>query len=447
MRSVRDSLRAGRLVLAAGVLLAALAAGCGGGGGSGTGGGGGSQATAVDASTCSSMVGKGQYLITSDLPLQGASRLQTTQMVDAVKLVLEQHNYKAGKYTLAYQSCDDSTAQLGKWNSATCSSNAKAYANDKSVIGVLGTFNSGCAEIIIPVLNQAPGGSVAMVSPANTWPGLTQKGPGTGAGEPDKYYPTGKRNYARVVAADNFQGPADALLAQQLGVKSVYILNDKEAYGLGVANYFKTAAQKLGIKIAGFAAWDPKASNYQPLMQQIGSTKPDAIFLGGLICENGGQLIKDKVSVLGANDGKVKLIAPDGFTTQATITGAGSAGAQNAEGMYLSVAGVPADQLKGAGSEFISSFKSKAGVSSVEPYTAYAAQAAEVLIQAIEKSDGTRASVAQNLYNLQITDGILGDFSIDENGDTDQGSMTINIVKSGAMQTFKVLTPPANLVG
>ena len=116
---------------------------------------------------------------------------------------------------------------------------------------MIGTFNSGCAEIEIPVLNRAPNGPIAMVSPANTYVGLTHGGPGTVAGEPGKYYPTGKRNYARVVAADDYQGAADALLAQSLGVKKVFILNDKEAYGLGVATNFRNAAKKLGIKIVG----------------------------------------------------------------------------------------------------------------------------------------------------------------------------------------------------
>ncbi len=137
-------------------------------------------------------------------------------------------------------------------------------------------------------------------------------------------------------------------------MKSVYILNDKQAYGLGVATYFKDAAQKLGIKIAGFAAYNTKTgTNYQALMQQIGATHPDAIFIGGLICENGGQVIKDKVAVLGPNTGKVKLILPDGFTTQSTID---EAGAKNAEGLYASVAGVPPDQLTGAGATFVSDF-------------------------------------------------------------------------------------------
>ena len=112
--------------------------------------------------------GDPDYLIVSDLPLQGASRTQTLQIANAIRYELKKANYKAGDYNIGYQSCDDATAQAGKWDSGKCSQNANAYAANDKVIGIIGTFNSGCAAIIIPVVNQAPDGGIAMVSPANT---------------------------------------------------------------------------------------------------------------------------------------------------------------------------------------------------------------------------------------------------------------------------------------
>jgi branched-chain amino acid transport system substrate-binding protein len=406
--------------------LALIAAGCGGDDDEEAGGGaaeteqaaGAGEVQALPASSCTGLEYKGEgepdVLIASDLPMQGASRKQTVQMVKAIRFILDQRNWKAGDTNVAYQVCDDSTAQAGKWDSGKCSQNAQAYASNEAVVGVIGTFNSGCAAIIIPVLNQAPGGGVAMVSPANTYVCLTEGGPGCEDTEPDKYYPGGNRNYARVVAHDAFQGAAMAEFAQKQGIKSVYILNDKEAYGLGVATNFRNAAEKVGIRVTGFSAWDPKASSYEALMRQIGRTNPDAIFLGGLIDENGGQVIKDKVAVLGPNTGKVKLLAPDGFTAQATIDESGVA---NARGMFMSVAGVPTEELTGAGKEFIEAFQQELGEEPVDPYAAYAAQAAVVMLDAIERSDGSRSGVLEEMFKAKVENGILGSFEINENGD------------------------------
>jgi len=421
-------------------VLALLAAGCGGGGGGGKGG----NVQALPASSCSDIYYEGDgdpdYIIASDLPLQGSGRTQTVQMTEAIKFVLKQHDFKAGDYKIGYQSCDDATAQQGKWASEKCSANANAYAQNKGVIGVIGTFNSGCAEIIIPVLNRAPDGPVAMVSPANTYVGLTHGGAGTAAGEPDKYYPTGTRNYIRLVAADDFQGAADAVLTQQLGKKNVYILNDKEAYGQGVAQNYRNAATQLGIGIAGFTAWNGKASSYTGLATRIKQSGADAVFLGGLICENGGKVIKDLRSVLGTG---VTILSPDGFTPiSAVVDGAGKA----AEGQYVSVAGQPNENLGPTGKKFVQDFGATQAGGQVDPYSAYAAQSAEVLLTAIENSDGTRADVAAKLFETKVTDGILGDFQINENGDTNSNPVTMYLIKGGKQTTYKVITPPENLV-
>ena len=396
-------------------------------------------ATPLPASSCSAIQNpNGQYLIASDLPLQGSGRTQTIQMTKAIAYILKQNNWKAGKYSVAYQSCDDSTAQAGKWDSGKCSTNANAYAQDSSVAGVIGTFNSGCAEIIVPVLNRAPNGPVAMVSPANTYVGLTHTGPGTVAGEPGKYYPTGKRNYARVVAADDYQGAADALLTQSLGVKKVFILNDKEAYGLGVATNYKNAATKLGIKTVGFTAWDGKASSYQALAVKIKASGATGVFVGGLICENGGKLIKDIRAGVPAS---VKIMLPDGFTpASATIKEAGSA----AQGATISVAGLPNSALKGAGKTFVSSFTKAVGVP--DPYSVYAAQATLVVLQALAQSNGTRADVAKQLFKVDLKNSILGNVSFNANGDVTSNPVTIYKVSGNTAPTYKVITPPKSLV-
>jgi branched-chain amino acid transport system substrate-binding protein len=210
-----------------------------------------------------------------------------------------------------------------------------------------------------------------------------------------------------------------AEFAQKQGVKKVYILNDKEAYGLGVATTFRKAAEHLGIEVTGFDAWDPKASSYEALFKKIQGTGADAVFLGGLIDENGAQVIKDKVAVLGPNDGDVKLFAPDGFTTQATIDESGGAAA----GMYMSVAGVPIDEFTGTAKDFVDELLAgPLSGKAIDPYAVYGGESAKILLDAIADSDGSRTDVIAKMFATEVQDGLLGTYSFNENGDPTNAS-------------------------
>jgi branched-chain amino acid transport system substrate-binding protein len=440
---VKKRLWLGALISVIGVL-AIVAAGCGGGDDDGGGGGSASgDAQPLPSATCSELEfgleGTPDFVVASDLPLQGAGRAQTIQMKEAIKFVFEQRGWKAGDHFVGYQSCDDATAQTGGWDSARCSSNANNYAGNETVIGVIGTFNSGCAKLVIPILNRASDGPVGMISPANTYPGLTVGGPGTESGEPDVYYPTGDRNYARVVWTDAFQGAADAQLTQQLKLKNVYILNDAQTYGIGVATLYRRGLEKLGIKVAGFEKWDAKATSYEAIGSRIKSSGADGIFLGGIVCNNGGKLIKDLRAAVGPN---VTIIGPDGFTPfSAVIDGAGAAAA---EGMYISAPGIPTEELAGTGAKFVEDFGQQAGA--VDPYSAYAAQAAEIMLDAIAESDGTRADVADKLFPREVKNSILGTFELDDNGDTTLGTVTINKIEDGKTSIDQTITPELSFV-
>jgi len=389
--------------------------------------------------TCSKPFGTGDYVIASDLPLQGALRPLSVQIVQAIQLELKQQNYSIGGKTVQYVSCDDSTAAKGSWDPQTCTNNANAYKTVNNLLGVIGTFNSGCAEIEAPILNRAPGGGIAMVSPANTYVGLTK--PTGVAGEPQKYFPTGKRNYARVAVPDNFQGAADAQFLKGKGIKSVYVLNDGEAYGLGIANNFANACKALGITVLGNDKWDASQPNYQSLFQGIASKNPQAVFLGGIISNNGGQLIKDKVAVLGDNS-KVLLLGPDGFNTSSTPQDAGSA----ANGMYVTIGGSDPNKLSNAsGKKFVTAFKAAYHVKTLQAYTAYGAEAFEVLSNAIAKSNGSRPSITQHLFNQSFPDGIIGSFKIDSSGDPSLGGVTVDQIVGKNINPLVVVLPPTAL--
>jgi branched-chain amino acid transport system substrate-binding protein len=411
LRKVRRGVRLA--VLAA--VTALLVIGCGGGGGQGGSGGGGGG-------------GGGQTVkIVSDLPLQGANRAQTTTMVNAIEMAIEERGGKAGDVGIEYESLDDATAQAGQWDEAKCAENAQTAAQDEEVVGWIGPFNSGCAAVEIPILNEA---GLGMISPANTYIGLTK--PGGEPDEPEKYYPTGERNYTRVIVADDEQGQAGALLMEEEGVESVYILDDKETYGKGLADQTQKSAEELGIQVVGREGIDGSAANYRSLMNKIARVDPDAIYFGGIIENNAGQLIKDKVGAGMSND-DVLFIGPDGIFVDTFISQAGNA----AEGAYITFGGLPESELTAKGQQFVQDYESQHD-DAVQPYTAYAYEAANVMLDAIERAskegEVTREAVLQQIFATEDFDGVLGTWSFDEDGDTSLTELSVQQVENGQFE-------------
>ncbi|HEX5608799.1 MAG TPA: branched-chain amino acid ABC transporter substrate-binding protein [Solirubrobacterales bacterium] len=398
--------------------------------------------TAVDSPACGPLQyggsGVPQALIVSDLPLQGDSRQRSQQMNDAVRLVLEGAGWRAGGRNVAFQACDDSEADTGLWSKAQCKSNAKAYAGNPAVLGVVGTYNSGCAEVMIPILGNAPGGGLAMVSPGNTLICLTQPSPSCSRNEPESLYPT-LHNYARVVPNDAYQGAGLASFAKSHGIKRAFVLYaGGDPTSLGQAKTFRGAARKVGIQILGFRSWNPNASSYRGLMMTARERSPDAVLLAGLTESNGARLIKDKVAVLGPNSG-VKLLAPDGFAQQSTIDLAGSA----SRGMFASVPGLVPEDLKGPGKKLVSELQKEIG-GPVELYAPYAGQAASVLLGAIAAS-GERTGVIKAVRQTKVQNGITGSFEILPSGDPSVGPITVSVAKS-SFRPFQVVRPGPGLV-
>ncbi|HEX2728322.1 MAG TPA: branched-chain amino acid ABC transporter substrate-binding protein, partial [Rubrobacteraceae bacterium] len=401
-----------------GVASALLIAGCGGGSGSGDSGGGGGESVKI----------------VSDLPLQGANRAQTTTMVNSIKLALEERKGKAGDIEVEYESLDDATAQSGQWDEAKCAENAQSAAQDESIVGWIGPFNSGCAAVEIPILNKA---GLGMISPANTYIGLTK--PGGESDEPDKYYPSGERNYTRVIVADDKQGAAGAALMEEEGLQTVYILDDKETYGKGLADQFQKAAENAGIEVIGREGIDGSASNYRSLMNKISQEQPDAIYFGGIIENNAAQILKDKVGA-GMSNEDVAFIGPDGIFVDSLIEQAGDA----SEGIYVTFGGLPQSELSAKGKEFVKNYESKYD-DTIQPYTAYAYEAANVMLDAIERAAEEaggapdRAAVLKEIQATKDFEGALGTWSFDKDGDTTLTELSVQKVEGGKFKLDRVL--------
>jgi branched-chain amino acid transport system substrate-binding protein len=290
-----------------------------------------------------------------------------------------------------------------------------------------------------------------MVSPLNSFTGLTRAGPGIDPALPDALYPSGERSYLRVFPTDDLQGAALALLARERGHDAVFVLDDGEpGYGVLMAGGFATAAGRLGLRVAGRATWDARARDYRALARRVAASGADAVFVGGLLDTNAGRVIRDLRSTLGPD---ADIMGPDGLTPLPILAEqAGDA----ARGVLVSFAGLVMEGLPPEGAAFAERFAVTQEGLAVEPSAVYAAQATEVVLDALARSDGTRASLLEALFATRIRDGLLGDFGFTPAGDITEspvsvlrvgdgrGSRRVASIEGGELE--RVMRPPARLV-
>lgn len=370
--------------------------------------------------------------IVSSLPMTGSALGQTQTIVNAICMALEERGYKAGNLNVRYEMLDDATPAKGSWDEGKEAENANRAANDPDVVAYIGTFNSGAAKVSIPILNRA---NVVMVSPANTYPGLTKPGKGE-PNEPDVYYPTGKRNYARVVPADDLQGAVGAKWAKELGAQRVYVLDDSELYGRGLALVFHQEAKRRGLEVFPPDkpdSIDPKASDYRSLALRVRQTNPDLVYYGGITQNNAGKLWQDLRATLGRN---VKLMGPDGITEQAFLDAAGEAALDT----YLTFGGVPVKHYQGRALEWLKRYRDKYR-SDPEVYAIYGYEAASVVLDGIARAGRKdREAVRAAVMGTRDFDGVLGRWSFDANGDTTLTTVSVSQVKGLKMDQVEFIT-------
>jgi branched-chain amino acid transport system substrate-binding protein len=373
--------------------------------------------------------------IYSSLPLQGAQRPQTTDLVKGIELALQQAGNKAGDFTIKYESLDDSTAQAGAWTPEQTQANASRAAQDESAAAYIGEFNSGASAISIPVLNEA---GVPQISPANTAVGLTSDEPGANPGEPEKYYPSGERTYARIVPKDTIQGAALATLMKQEGCTKAQMANDKEVYGAGLAKNIQSAADAQGLDIISNEAIDKNAPNYRSLAAKAKGAGADCFIYSGITANNAVQLYKDFSAALPA----AKLYGPDGVAETGFIDPkSGGIPADVASKVKVTVATLDPDQYPPAGQEFFDQFEREYDDPSPNPYAIYGYEAMRLALDAIERSGtGEKADILSALHETKDRESVLGKYSIDENGDTTLTDYGVYSVKDGELvfdQTIK----------
>ena len=374
----------------------------------------------------------------SSLPMQGASSAQTIPLVNGIKLALSQANNKAGQWTVKYTVLDDSTAAAGKWDPGQTAANARQVASDPKAVYYMGEFNSGASEVSIPILNQA---GIPQVSPANTYVGLTTNLPGSAPGEPEKYYPTGKRTYLRIVPIDSIQAAADLMAMKQAGCTKVAVANDKEAYGGGLATLLGLEKGFYGVTITSHTGIDPTAPNFRAYASTIKGQGADCFFFAGIVSNGAVQITKDVHSALP----KAKIFGGDGVCTD-SYTSATKGGVPAA--LYPLLECTVATQNLAAypgGQQFLSAYKAKYGGAEPDPYAIYGYEVMKLgldTVKSLGASGDSKADVLKALFAIKARSSVLGTYGFDKNGDTTLKSYGLYKVGSnGEPVFFKTLTP------
>jgi branched-chain amino acid transport system substrate-binding protein len=363
--------------------------------------------------------------IYSSLPLQGTSRGQSEAVINGEKLALEEVGSKVGKFAIKYVSLDDSTAQNpGTADESKTAQNARQAVRDKSTIFYLGEFNSGGTKVSLPILNKA---NIPQISPSNTYIGLTTNEPGSEPGEPNKYYPTGKRTYARVVPRDKIQGAALVSVMKEDGCKTVTLWNDKSTYGAGLARNVKQSAQTAGLTIQNEQGTDKNSPNYRSIASKIRS---DCFLWAGVTGENGVQVYKD----VAAAAPKAKLYGPDGVTEEAFANPKkGGIPASVGKRTKTTVATLGVKDLPAAGPT-LERYKAKYKTQTVDPYAIYGYETMALALDALKRAGAKandRAAVVKQLFATKNRDSVLGKYSIDANGDTTLTDYGLYVIKNG----------------
>lgn len=405
--------------------------------------------------------------IVSSLPRSGSARGQTDTIVKGLKLSLkaaENDEVAAalkqgddevlkralktatpvlklpdGTYRLEYLDLDDATAAAGQWTIEQEITNATVARSDPDVMVYVGTYNSGAARVSMPILNRA---GMLMVSPANTAESLTK--PGTGERhEPDCYRPSGQLNYTRVVPTDDLQSELSVqFIVDELKATTIYILDDNEVYGQGIAKSVHALCDKRGLTVLGHESINYKAQEFSAQAIKIKNTNggkgPDVVYFGGTTQTKAGQVLKD----LAAAGYRHPMMGPDGCHERAMAESADAATFEQVP-FYATFGGPTVDGLKaagGKGAEFVRLYNAEFGGDPEDSYAAYGYECGLVVLEAIKRAGKKdRDAIRRAGVGLKNFTGVSGTFSFDANGDTTNQTMTVSTVKDNKLVFVKSL--------
>lgn len=349
--------------------------------------------------------------IYTSLPLTGNARNVSQSLINAMQLALSDATNgtsMVGNFKIDFVPLDHASPSTGLYDVEREAANARKVANDPDAMLYLGPINTATAQASIPILNTA---GIAMISPGTTYPGLTKSVAGiTKADEPAKYYPTGTRNFFRLLPTDELQGRADASFTDaKLELQKVYLVEDGTDYGVGLAKSYEQAASEYNLKLVGRASLPNISTEYSQVVNKIRDAQPEVIFYGGS-SQPAARLIK-AVRAAGLS---ARFLGGGGIQDDIFLKEAGTAGV----GIYSSISGTDSAGLSDKGAAFLNAYRANYGdtLQSITIYGYDAMSAAVAAIKGAGKKD--REAILKAVASLKKFVGASGTWSFDPNGDT-----------------------------
>ncbi|HEV2819194.1 MAG TPA: branched-chain amino acid ABC transporter substrate-binding protein [Solirubrobacteraceae bacterium] len=353
--------------------------------------------------------GTGTLTVYTSMPLHGPYAAMGRDAVNAVKLALQEARGRAGVFGINFVALDAATPEAEGWTEDRVLENARRAIADIAAIAYIGEFSSGASALSIPVLNE---GGVLMVSPSSTYAGLTREG-GIGRGEPERFYPSGERTFARVVPADHVQAAAQVALMAGEGVERLYVLHDTGLYGRGLADQVETVAEREGIEVLAVERASDDPADAKGIARDVAEAAPDGVFYAGDVDSNALGVLD---AVNQATSGTA-LFAPDALATTSFLQGVN---ARLERRLHVTSPTVDRTRPAPAAREFQERFRATFG-EAPDPYAAYAYESMKAVLAAIERAGprgNDRSVVIDQFLGLDRRGTVLGDYSIDDNGDT-----------------------------
>jgi branched-chain amino acid transport system substrate-binding protein len=375
--------------------------------------------------------------IYASLPFDGPSSVSGRAVLGGIELALDAAHNRVGRYHIVFRALNDATVQSRGWDPGQTTANARLAAQNKTTIGYIGEFNSGASAVSIPLLSRV---GIAQISPSSTAVGLTMGGPEASPGEPQKYYPTGHRTYARVVPNDAVQAVVQVKLQRQSGCTKTYVLDDGEVDGRDMASSFEIAAKAARLPVAAVQQFEPRAASYSALAASVAQTGADCVLISALTEDNAVLVTEQIARALPT----AHLFAASGVA-ESTYTDPDDGGIPLAldPRVVVTVASLDPDAYPAAGRRFLALYAKRYG--SPQPYAIFGYEAMSLMLDAISRATdrgtmaASRSKVVDAIFATRDRHSVLGTYSIDHNGDTTLARYGVYRIDDGQLAFWKVM--------